>query len=533
MRKHQQKQISQLLGQIKKTQLEGQYAACQEASLFLCDFIDDNAGEGTQTARMLVEYCELLFRAHNGENVKSLLKKRIVDIENSVNKELIATKLEMAFITYRAAQSDAIESIYFAAKEDPDCNAYWIPVPYYEYEEEEWDGKSKDRKRTRELFEGAEYYSEKFECIDYKEYDIKARKPDAAFSFALWDETSYMMEVHPDYLFKNLQNNAGVSVAVPYYLLDDYASDADKTDEELIAIMKKVHKNSGMHYRKLAVRPGYVYSDKVIMPTETANRRYKLSFKGNVKGFGKADEKYVAMGSPKIEKIVKATREDYPLPQEWLEMIGDKKVILCSHTVGDISGRGMQIIKKMTEMFEMFAERDDVVLWWRPHPLIETSLRAKDPMLAENYRQTIDAYKRLGIGIFDDTTEYHRSLAWADAYYGSYGTLPKSFPFIGRPAMLQNVKMSGRKVEGVAPPKSEDYNFNKEELMSLVGYAHNETDKIRLEDFLNFVLSEDNSPEMVEKRKEKYLAAYAVNPYDSGKKIYEYIKAEVLRRLES
>ena len=42
----------------------------------------------------------------------------------------------IAFITHKASMSDAIESIYLAADADPDCDAFWVPVPYYEHNEE-------------------------------------------------------------------------------------------------------------------------------------------------------------------------------------------------------------------------------------------------------------------------------------------------------------------------------------------------------------------------------------------------------------
>jgi hypothetical protein len=48
-----------------------------------------------------------------------------------VKTELKPNQIEVAFLSYKASMSDCIETIYLAAKADPMCDAYWIPIPYY------------------------------------------------------------------------------------------------------------------------------------------------------------------------------------------------------------------------------------------------------------------------------------------------------------------------------------------------------------------------------------------------------------------
>ena len=80
-------QMLDLVELIKQTQSTGQYAECQEATLFLCDTVEDMLGEDTQVVRMLLEHCELLFQAHNGENVKKSLQEHIIKVENIIKTE--------------------------------------------------------------------------------------------------------------------------------------------------------------------------------------------------------------------------------------------------------------------------------------------------------------------------------------------------------------------------------------------------------------------------------------------------------------
>ena len=132
MRKHHQRNILELLETIKEAQSAGLYADCQDGALSVGEFIEDIEGEGTQTVALLEEYCDLLFQASNGEIGEKQLSKHLVKVENTVKSELKPNRIEVAFLSYKASMSDSLETIYLAAKEDPDCDAYWIPIPYYD-----------------------------------------------------------------------------------------------------------------------------------------------------------------------------------------------------------------------------------------------------------------------------------------------------------------------------------------------------------------------------------------------------------------
>ncbi|MCL2514135.1 MAG: hypothetical protein FWF08_09545, partial [Oscillospiraceae bacterium] len=197
MRKIQQKQIIDLLQTIKQAQSMGLYADCQEGALSVCDFIESIEGEGTESAALLMEYSELLFKANNGEIGDNILQKHFNKIENSVKFNLKQNKIEMVFLSYKASMSDSIETIYLAAKEDPDCDAYWIPIPYNEFIASSGVEKM--------VYEGAEFYPDYIECTDWQQYDIEARRPDAIFTFAPYDAKNYITSVHPNFYCERLR----------------------------------------------------------------------------------------------------------------------------------------------------------------------------------------------------------------------------------------------------------------------------------------------------------------------------------------
>jgi hypothetical protein len=71
-----------------------------------------------------------------------------------------------------------------------------------------------------------------------------------------------------------------------------------------------------------------------------------------------------------------------------------KKVILYNTSVGAILAGGEQYLKKLRLVFETFRDREDVVLWWRPHPLSMTTYESMRPQLAAEYEALVAEYKQ-------------------------------------------------------------------------------------------------------------------------------------------
>lgn len=292
MRRHQQQQILELLKTISDAQAAGLYADCQQGALTIGEYIEGIEGEGTQTVALLEEYCDKLFQASNGEIGERALGKQLLKIENSVKNELKPNKIEIAFLSYKASMSDSIESIYLAAKDDPECDAYWIPIPYFD--------KNNDGSFGTMHLEGADCYSDKIECTDWQEYDIEARHPDAIFTFSPYDEANYVTSVHPNFYCKRLRELTDCLVYVPYFVVSDAANLQEP----------------------FCLCAGCVYAHKVILQSEEVRNEYIRHFK-NYYGdeFGNPEERFIALGSPKFDKVINSKREDFELPEEWSRLI--------------------------------------------------------------------------------------------------------------------------------------------------------------------------------------------------------------------
>ena len=406
MRKHQHQRILDLLQTINQVQSSGVYSDCQEGALGLCDFIDDVAGAGTKTVELLEKHCELLFKAHAGEVDARLLQKSLVKIENSVKTEL-KPKIEMVFLSYKASMSDSIESIYLAAKEDPNCDAYWIPIPYLEF--------NSDGSVNKTVCEGQEFYPDYMECTNWQTYDLENRRPDVIFTFNPYDGTNYITSVHPNFYCERLRNFTDMLVYVPYFVLGDEVP------------------NDCVMY------PGCIYAHKVIIQSEKVREKYIEIFKnafGNK--HGNPEEKFIALGSPKFDKVINSKREDFTLPDEWRELINGKKVILYNTTIAALLKSGMPYLKKIRHVIKTFKVRDDVLLWWRPHPLNQAACKSMRPELLSEYQQIVEEYKRSNVGIYDDSADLHRAIAWSDAYYGDWSSVVILYRLTGKSMMQQN-----------------------------------------------------------------------------------------------
>jgi hypothetical protein len=417
MRKQQQREIIGILKTLQTVQDARLYSDCQEGAINIGEFIESIEGEGTQTVTLLEEYCDLLYQASIGENVAKALNKQLIKIENSVRSELKPNRIEMVFLSYNASMSDCLESIYFAAKEDPSCDAYWIPIPYYDL--------NPDGSPGTMHYEGQEHYKASIECTDWREYDIEERHPDAIFTFSPYDDDGFITRVHTDFYCVRLRNLTDTLVYVPYYVTPGFAHEP---------------------YTKCA---GVVYSHLIIVQSESVRRDFirdclaleEIGY--NQKALGIPEKKIIALGSPKFDAVINAKQDDFILPDKWKNLIErpdgtKKKVILFITSINASFNNGDQYLKKLIFILDEFSKRDDVVLWWRPHPLGRTAFAKAYPELIDEYDEKVEEYKNGEWGVYDDTPDLHRAIALSDAYYGDYSSVLVLYQVTGKPVMISN-----------------------------------------------------------------------------------------------
>jgi hypothetical protein len=441
MRKLHQKQILDLLktldkaiDEIKRLLKNNQIstainllADCQDSAVNICGFIKEMHSEGTKTEGLLTEFSKMLYKASteiNTENIKDKLASQLKDklriIKNSVNNELKPNKIEIAFFPYKASMWDSFESICLAAKDDPACDAYVVPIPYYD--------RLPGGAFGQMHYEGKEYPSN-IPVADWQAYNVEERRPDIIFVHNPYDDGNYVTSVHPNFYCKRLRNLTDCLVYVPYFVCA-----GDQVPE---------------HF---CVLPGTLYAHKVIVQSESVRQGYIKHFKefekkNNCRAvFGKPEDKFVALGSPKFDKAINSKPEDFALPPEWQRLIvkpdGTKKrVFFYNTTIAGILQGDEKYLQKIRHVLGVFRNAQDVVLLWRPHPLNEATYQAMRPRLLGEYERIIEDYRRDGWGIFDDSSDLHRAIAWSDVYYGDGSSVMVMFDAVGKPVVVQNAEI--------------------------------------------------------------------------------------------
>lgn len=413
---------------------------CQECAISIGTAIEKLEGEGFITVSYVETYCDVLFSIYeelNGSDVNANkthknLKKQLLRIENSVKNDVPVRK-EVAFFPYKASMWDALESVYLAAKEDPDCDAYCVPIPYYD--------RNPDRSLGEKHYEGREY-PKNIEVIDWQTYNFEERKPDVIYIHNPYDDWNLVTCVHPRFFSANLKKYTEELVYIPYFVLDEI----EPTDQARIEGMK--------HFCFL---PGVVNADKVIVQSEKMKQIYVNEYlkAAQANGLGgyhldrkKLEEKFLGLGSPKFDKVKNTKKEDLEIPDEWLRIIEKpdgswKKIIFYNTSIAALLENNEKMLEKMKYVFSVFKEnQDEVALLWRPHPLIKSTVSSMRPQLWAEYEKLVNQYRQEGWGIYDDSSDMDRAVVLSDAYYGDMSSVVQVYQRTGKPVMLQQCEES-------------------------------------------------------------------------------------------
>ena len=350
--------------------------------------------------------------------------EHVKKLESTFSSE-VKIRLEVLFLPYKASMWDSLESIYLAAKDDPACDSYVMPIPYYD---------KKDGKITEMHWETD--YPKNIPLIDYRKYNIEERHPDIIFIHNPYDDYNIVTSVHPDFYSQKLRNLTDCLVYVPYFVGDGI--------------------NVQEHFCTL---PGCIFAHKVIVQTEPEREIYVREYKkfarnNNIpESFDKAGDKFLALGSPKLDKAVSTKSENCEIPEEWEKLIRNadgtrKKVVFYNTSIGSLLQHSVEdnkpsdkYLRKIKSVFEFFKKQSNAVLLWRPHPLLEGTIKSMRPWLEQEYAQIVNKYKADNCGIYDSTEDLNRSIAISDVYYGDGSSVATLFSTAEKPVLGQAIGM--------------------------------------------------------------------------------------------
>ena len=313
-------------------------------------------------------------------------------------------KQVMVFLPYKASMWDSLESIWQAASQDKEhCEAIVMPIPYCDLTPE---GKPKEWHYEGGLF--PPYVP----ITDYNSVDLAKLQPDVIFIHNPYDNYNRVTSVDSRFYSDKLKQYTAKLVYVPYFVVDS---------------------NVAPHFVQT---PAVLNADFVIVQDEIIREQYETFYPGGNPPAGKI----LGLGSPKFDKVQHTTRADYTLPPEWSRLIKGRKVVLYNTSLTTMLNYTSFFCRKLREVFDFFRQRQDVVLWWRPHPLLRATFESIRPEYYEEYCALEQQYRDAGWGIYDDTPDVDRAIVCSDAYYGDFASsVVWLYRVTGKPMLFQEM----------------------------------------------------------------------------------------------
>lgn len=399
---------------------------CQNGGITLGTLIEGTEGEGHPTVSLLEEYCELSYQVHeqlaekkeiNANKIYKLLRQKLIRISNSLKND-VRVRLEIAFFPYKASMWDSLESVYLAAKEDPDCDAYCVPIPYYDLNPDRSFGQMHYEGNVRPDGTPIEY-PEEIEITDWQEYNFEERRPDVIFIHNPYDNCNLVTSVHPRYYSGNLRQYTETLVYIPYYV------------------------TSGGMLAAQGMLPSYLNVDYIVIQSP----KFREQFDKNI-----PDEKFLPFGSPKVDKVINKCKNPPEPPKEWKEKMIDqegrrKRIIFYNTGISAMLYDTETFFEKMQYVFQCAEKHEDICILWRPHPLLETTFHSMRSEYKQRFVELKKYFVEKEVGILDTTADIEDSIALSDAYIGDAGTsVIALFGVAGKPVFILNNKV-GRSLE--------------------------------------------------------------------------------------
>lgn len=382
---------------------------CQECAQQIGEAIERSEGMGTQAVSFLEKYCEQLYQMSLCQNRKDQADwKRKMDIslgqvESEVVNSLRTDLLKVVFMPYKASMWDCLESIWESAAADEDCETFVVPIPYFE---------RNDKGGMEKLCYEGPLFPDYVPIVPYETFSLETERPDVIYIHNPYDDRNYVTSVHPDYYSANLKKYTDMLVYVPYFFGGQ-------------GPMPESHLNL----------PVYATADRIIVQDEEKAE----SLTDYV-----PREKIAVLGSPKVDRLLKLEKKREEIiktgiPQEWQEKIAGKKVILFNVSITGILQNSEYAMDKIRYVLSCFEQREDVLLWWRPHPLIEATLKSMRPKMYGEYMKIKKGFVHKGYGILDETGDAGIAAVVADAYLGeNSSSLVHYFGVLGKAIYFTN-----------------------------------------------------------------------------------------------
>lgn len=350
----------------------------------------------------LEKYCEYLYLASMEEReafraAYDKMQGCLEEIRNYVIHE-IPTRTKVAFFPYKYSMWDSLESVWKAASQQPDCICQLVPIPYYDLK----DGRPMEPRH----YEGAKF-AENYPILDYREYDLGKEKPDIIYIHNPFDSKNRLTQVEPRFFASELKRYDNVLVYIPYYM----SGYCDRYENVV-------------HTYRL---PGSLYSDYVVLQSEELKKAYEFC--------GFPESKLLVTGSPKVDYVHEIMTQEAPLNERWKKVIQNRKVILLNTSIHSTLNNQDWIQEVREQVLEIIQD-PQLALIWRPHPLLDQTIKEMRPEYKHQYEQLKKEVQNAENAVIDDGEDFADAFRASDAMISDYSSLVLQYSFTGKPVFL-------------------------------------------------------------------------------------------------
>lgn len=319
--------------------------------------------------------------------------KQAIDMEEE--------KLEIVFMPYKVSMWDCMESVWETAQQDPTCECYVVPIPYYE---------KKDGKVYREVYEGTEF-PEQVPITHYSEYNFQERVPDVIFVHNPYDGCNTITSVHPNYYSDELKKVTTNLVYIPYFVAGTYMNWISATRSMTVPVLKNI--------------------DWVVAQSQV--------HKEMLMNVGVDESKIILAGNPKLDATIKTVSKNYLVPDAWQQKLSGKKVILYNSSITHLLVNNKSLAKLSDDLDKILSHPKCGVIW-RPHPLLEATIIAMREELQEQYMLIKNKIIQSANAVFDVSPNIYPAIQISDALMSDYSSIMFQYVVTGKPILSMDTE---------------------------------------------------------------------------------------------
>ena len=242
-----------------------------------------------------------------------------------------------------------------------------------------------------------------------------------------------------------------------------------------------------------ALLPGNINSDLVVLQSEKQKEIY-------VK-YGAFSEKYIVAGSPKADAVINIHKCNIDEIKYRLG-IKSSKVIMLNTSITYFLYKNN--INEILTCLLGLIDNGDITLLWRPHPLLQATIMFSNKEALTEYNSIIEKAEKTGKIYVDKSADPLDAIMVSDALASDYSSLVVQYYLTGKPIYS---------LDG-------DRTYRDTGIVIFDYYdAYLKTEGVTLNDFVNMVLSGDDTRKNL--RKEKLKKYPELIDGMAGKRIHE------------